>query len=51
MNYTNRLARVIAHRWKKLPESGRAFYRQVAKVDLEQYERYLAARGQVHTPC
>jgi hypothetical protein len=40
------LSRVIATRWKQLPDHGKHFYRDVARADFEQYERYVAARGQ-----
>jgi hypothetical protein len=40
------LSKVIANRWKQLPASGKQFYREVARVDQEQYELYLAASKQ-----
>jgi hypothetical protein len=40
------LSKVIASRWKQLPASGKQFYREVARVDQEQYELYLAASKQ-----
>jgi hypothetical protein len=38
---TIRLSKVIAQRWKDLPEYGRKFYRTVARTDLEHYQRDL----------
>ena len=37
----SRLSRVIAQRWKDLPEYGKAFYRQLAKADWNKYQQIL----------
>jgi hypothetical protein len=34
------LSKVIARRWKLLPEAGRHFYRRVARTDSSKYEAY-----------
>jgi hypothetical protein len=36
----DRLSKVIAQRWRQLPAEGRAFYRDVAKADQAEYDRF-----------
>jgi hypothetical protein len=36
----DRLSKVIAQRWRQLPVEGRAFYRDVAKADQAEYDRF-----------
>jgi hypothetical protein len=38
---TTRLSQVIAERWRRLPEHGRNFYRQVARADHEHYNECM----------
>lgn len=53
INFTT-LSKLIGQRWKQLPEDRKNFYREVAAVDLERYQRELRERspqGSVESLC
>jgi len=53
INFTT-LSKLIGQRWKQLPEDRKNFYREVAAIDLERYQRELRERspqGSVEALC
>lgn len=44
INFTT-LSKLIGQRWRALSEERKNFYRQVASIDLERYQRELRERG------
>jgi hypothetical protein len=44
MLVSNRLSQLISNRWRNLSAAGREFYQQVARVDFDNYESYLAQK-------
>ena len=44
INFTT-LSKLIGQRWKSLPDERKNFYREVAAVDLERYQRELRERS------
>ncbi|CAB9501739.1 expressed unknown protein [Seminavis robusta] len=44
INFTT-LSKLIGQRWKQLPDERKNFYREVAAIDLERYQRELRERS------
>ena len=49
INFTT-LSKLIGQRWKSLPDDRKNFYREVAAIDLERYQRELRERSPPNIP-